>query len=79
MKDTSKKSYKDFIYNNPRADKQTTDPAEVQADKEVEGKMLYDSRRMDTIRRMLAASKRRKREKKIDKLQSDSDHWKGLE
>ena len=69
MKDNSKKSYKDFIYNNPRADKQTTDPAEVQADKEVEGKMLYDSRRMDTIRRMLAASKRRKREKKRDKLQ----------
>lgn len=33
MKDTNKKSYRDFIYNNPRADKQTTDPAEVQADK----------------------------------------------
>ena len=79
MKDTNKKSYRDFIYNNPRADKQTTDPAEVQADKEVEGKMLYDSRRMDTFRRMLSASKKRKREKKIDKLQSNPDHWKGLE
>ena len=79
MESRSKKTYRDFIYNNPRADKQTADPAEVQADKEVEDRMLYDNRRVDIIKRMLAASKRRKREKKIDKLQSDSDHWKGLE
>lgn len=79
MKDKDRKSYRDFIYNNPRADKQTTDPAEVQAEKEAEDRMLYDSRRMDIIKRMVAASKKRKRKKKIDKLQSDSDHWKGLE
>lgn len=79
MKDKNRKSYRDFIYNNPRADKQTTDPEEVQAEKEAQGRMLYDSRRIDIIKRMVAASKRRKRKKKIDKLQSDSDLWKGLE
>jgi hypothetical protein len=74
-----RKIYKDLIHNNPRADKQSTDPSEVKADKEIKDKMLYDEKRSDVIKRMLAAYKKRKREKKIDKLQSNQDHWKGLE
>ena len=74
-----RKSYRDLAYNNPRADKQSTDPAEVKAGKELKDKMLYDEKRSDVIKRMLAAYKKRMREKKIDKLQSNQDHWKGLQ
>ena len=73
------KQIRDIIYNNPRADKQSTDPSEVKADKEIKDKMLYDEKVSDVIKRMLGAYKKRKREKKIDKLKSNQDHWKGLE
>ena len=34
--------------------------------------------RSDTLRRMINAYKRRKREEKIEKLLNNKDHWKGL-
>ena len=37
------------------------------------------SSRADIVKRMVASHRKRKREEKIDKLQSRSDLWKGLE
>jgi hypothetical protein len=65
---------KDIIFNNPRADKKNVD-VDDKAEKQIKDKMLYD----DVIKRMKDAFKRRKRKKKIDKLQSRDDLWKGLE
>ena len=68
------KEIKDIIFNNPRADKKNVD-VDDKAEKQIKDKMLYD----DVIKRMKDAFKRRKRKKKIDKLQSRDDLWKGLE
>lgn len=71
------KSYKeirDIIYNNPRADKQSIDNNDDKEEKKIKDKMLYD----DVIKRMKDAYQKRKRQKKIDKLKSNDNHWKGL-
>ena len=68
------KEIKDIIFNNPRIDKKNVD-VDDKAEKQIKDKMLYD----DVIKRMKDAFKRRKRKKKIDKLQSRDDLWKGLE
>ena len=44
-----------------------------------EGKKKKPSSRADVVKRMLNAYKEREREEKIDKLQSRSDLWQGLE
>jgi hypothetical protein len=67
------KQIRDIIYNNPRADKQNKGWDEKEEGR-MKDKMLYD----DLIKRMSSAYQKRKREKKIDKLKSNSDHWKGL-
>lgn len=68
------KQIRDLVYNNPRADKQNVD-SNADDEKKLKDKMLYD----DLIKRMGNAYKRNKREKKIDKLKSNNNHWKGLE
>lgn len=67
------KEIKDIIYNNRHTHKQS-DSSDDKSE-EIKSKMLYD----DVIKRMRDAFKRRKRQKKIDKLQSRDDLWKGLE
>ena len=67
------KQIRDIICNNPRADKQNKGWDEKEEER-MKDKMLYD----DLIKRMSSAYQKRKREKKIDKLKSNSDHWKGL-
>ena len=67
------KQIRDIIYNNPRADKQNKGWDEKEEER-MKDKMLYD----DLIKRMSSAYQKRKREKKRDKLKSNSDHWKGL-
>lgn len=67
------KQIRDYIYNNPRADKQDVDMDDKET-KKIKNKMLYD----DLVSRMKNAYDRNKRKKKIDKLQSNDDHWKGL-
>ena len=67
------KQIRDYIYNNPRADKQDVDMDDKEI-KKIKNKMLYD----DLVSRMKNAYDRNKRKKKIDKLQSNDDHWKGL-
>jgi thymidylate synthase len=67
------KQIRDIIYNNPRAEKQNKGWDEKEEER-MKDKMLYD----DLIKRMSSAYQKRKREKKIDKLKSNSDHWKGL-
>jgi len=67
------KQIRDYIYNNPRADKQDVDMDDKKV-KEIKNKMLYD----DLVSRMKNAYDRNKRKKKIDKLQSNDDHWKNL-
>jgi hypothetical protein len=70
------KSYKqirDIIYNNPRADRQSIGDDDKEEEK-VKEKMLYD----DVVKRMKDAYQKRKRQKKIDKLKSNDNHWKGL-
>jgi len=68
------KEIKDIIFNNSRADNKNVD-IDDKAEKQIKDKMLYD----DVIKRMKDAFKRMKRKKKIDKLQSRDDLWKGLE
>ena len=65
--------FRDIIYNNPRADKQIKGWDDKEEEK-VKDKMLYDN----LIKRMSSAYQKRKREKKIDKLNSNPDHWRGL-
>jgi hypothetical protein len=67
------KEIRDIIYNNPRADKQDKGWDDKEEER-IKDKMLYDN----LIKRMSSAYQKRKREKKIDKLKSNSDHWKGL-
>lgn len=76
-----KKSIKDIIANNPRHDRQYTD-GDIEEEERIREKMLYDAKQeksKNTIRRMLTAYKRRKRDEKIDKLTNDPTLWKGLE
>ncbi len=51
----------------------------IQEDSEGGKKKKKPSSRADIVKRMVAAHRKRKREEKIDKLQSRSDLWKGLE
>jgi hypothetical protein len=67
------KKIRDIIYNNPRADKQDKGWDDKEEER-IKDKMLYDN----LIKRMSSAYQKRTREKKIDKLKSNSDHWKGL-
>jgi hypothetical protein len=67
------KEIRDIIYNNPRADKQDKGWDDKEEER-IKDKMLYDN----LIKRMSSAYQKRTREKKIDKLKSNSDHWKGL-
>jgi hypothetical protein len=67
------KEIRDIIYNNPRTDKQDKGWDDKEEER-IKDKMLYDN----LIKRMSSAYQKRKREKKIDKLKSNSDHWKGL-
>lgn len=67
------KQIRDLIYNNPRADRQNVDTDDKE-EKKIKDRMLYD----DLKKRMSDAYQRNKRQKKIDKLQSNDDHWKGL-
>jgi len=68
------KEIRDIVYNNPRADKQAKGTWDDQKKKEIMDKMLYD----DVRKRMKDAYQRNKRQAKIDKLQSNKSHWKGL-
>jgi hypothetical protein len=67
------KEIRDIIYNNPRADKQDKGWDDKEEER-IKDKMLYDN----LIKRMSSAYQKRKREEKIDKLKSNSDHWRGL-
>jgi len=69
----SKKSYKDFVHNNPRADAQSTDWDAKDDENRVKDKMLYDGK--DTLAKLKAIL----RKKKIAKLSNNDNHWKGLQ
>ena len=76
-----KKSIKDIIANNPRYDRQYKGSDEDEEER-IRGKMLYDAKQeksKNTIKRMLTAYQRRKREEKIDKLTNDPTLWRNLE
>ena len=51
----------------------------IQEESEGKKKRKKPSSRADVVKRMLSAYKERKREAKIDKLQSRGDLWQGLE
>ena len=68
-----KKSYKDFVHNNPRADAQSTDWDAKDDENRVKDKMLYDGK--DTLAKLKAIL----RKKKIAKLSKDDKHWAGLQ
>ena len=68
-----KKSYKDFVHNNPRADAQSTDWDAKDDENRVKDKMLYDGK--DTLAKLKAIL----RKKKIAKLSKDAEHWAGLQ
>jgi hypothetical protein len=74
--------YKDFVANNPRANRQYMG-GDDDAEKSNSDRTLYDEKKSKksytTVKRMLSAYKRRKREEKIDKLTNDGSLWKGLE
>ena len=69
----SKKSYKDFVHTNPRADAQSTDWDAKDDENRVKDKMLYDGK--DTLAKLKAIL----RKKKIAKLSNNDNHWKGLQ
>ena len=69
----SKKSYEDFVHNNPRADAQSTDWDAKDDENRVKDKMLYDGK--DTLAKLKAIL----RKKKIAKLSNNDNHWKGLQ
>lgn len=76
-----KKTIKDIVANNPRYDRQTRG-SDDEVEERIRGRMLYDAKQeksKNTIKRMLSAYKKRKREEKIDKLMNDPILWKGLE
>ena len=68
-----KKSYKDFVHNNPRADAQSTDWDAKDDENRVKDKMLYDGK--DTLAKLKAIL----RKQKIAKLSNNDNHWKGLQ
>ena len=69
-----KKSYKDFVHNNPRADAQNPMNWDAKDDENrVKDKMLYDGK--DTLAKLKAIL----RKKKIAKLSNNDNHWKGLQ
>ena len=68
-----KKSYKDFVHNNPRADAQSTDWDAKDDENRVKDKMLYDGK--DTLAKLKAIL----RKKKIAKLSNNDNLWKGLQ
>ena len=68
-----KKSYKDFVHNNPRADAQSTDWDAKGDENRVKDKMLYDGK--DALAKLKAIL----RKKKIAKLSNNDNHWKGLQ
>ena len=68
-----KKSYKDFVHNNPRADAQSTDWDAKDDENRVKDKMLYDGK--DTLAKLKAIL----RKKKIAKLSNNDKHWAGLQ
>ena len=68
-----KKSYKDFVHNNPRADAQSTDWDAKDDENRVKDKMLYDGK--DTLAKLKAIL----RKKKIARLSNNDNHWKGLQ
>ena len=67
------KTIKDIIYNNPRADKQDSD-WDDKIEKETKSKMLYD----DLKKRMKNAYQKKKRQDKINDLNSNPSSWEGL-
>jgi hypothetical protein len=67
------KTIRDIIYNNPRADKQDKD-WDDKIEKETKSKMLYD----DLKKRMKNAYQKKKRQDKINDLNSNPSSWKGL-
>jgi hypothetical protein len=67
------KTIRDIIYNNPRADKQDND-WDDKIEKETKSKMLYD----DLKKRMKNAYQKKKRQDKINDLNSNPSSWKGL-
>ena len=67
------KTIKDIIYNNPRADKQD-DNMDDKIEKEIKSKMLFD----DLKKRMKTAYQKKKRQDKIDDLNSRPSSWEGL-
>jgi len=76
-----KKTIKDIVPNNPRYDRQSPDTDDG-VEERIRKKMLYDAKQEKsnkTIKRMVSAYKKRKREEKIDKLTNDPTLWKGLE
>lgn len=76
-----KKTIKDIVANNPRYDRQYSG-SDDEVEERIRGMMLYDAKQeksKNTIKRMLSAYKKRKREEKIDKLTNDPTLWKGLE
>lgn len=76
-----KKSIKDIIANNPRYDRQYKGSDEDEEER-IRGKMPCDAKQeksKNTIKRMLTAYQRRKREEKIDKLTNDPTLWRNLE
>ena len=79
------KPYKHLVPNNPQYDKQYQDDDETkQKVRNAYNMMLFDDKtsakgKETIINRMLTAYRKRKRKKKIEKLQRRDDHWKGLE
>ena len=67
------KTIRDIIYNNPRADKQDND-WDDKIEKETKSKMLYD----DLKKKMKNAYQKKKRQDKINDLNSNPSSWKGL-
>ena len=68
------KTIKDIIYNNPRADKQDKN-MDDKIEKEIKSKMLFD----DLKKKMKTAYQKKKRQDKINDLNSNPSSWKGLE
>ena len=67
------KTIRDIIYNNPRADKQDNN-WDDKIEKETKSKMLYD----DLKKRIKNAYQKKKRQDKINDLNSNPSSWKGL-
>ena len=73
-----KKTLRDIIANNPRADKQYgLNNDDDDAEQKQKENMLYDAK--DLVKRMKTAYQKRKREKKIDALKNSDSLWRNLE